>query len=294
MVNQFDEIRLSQMVHFGFTELQARVYVANYVLGEASAKQIREICKMHKAEVYRVLKELQDMRITDQIIAHPVRYRARCPAEVLKSLLLPSIRKMSALSDTKGELLEWFGTLRPAENVWKQDGDGFEVLHDHLAVERVKDMFLRASSYIYYSGRYEDKARLEVIDTFNKAVDRGVSVKSVLGGVTEQDADILKQMKWSNRVSRRRSDKVYSWTVIVDGKEALFGSAPTVLPGEEFLYTRNQRYIAHLTRIFEILWGNSSPLGESILAKEVPVRSRADRKGCAVQFKSTSSIISDQ
>jgi len=42
MVNQFDEIRLSQMVHFGFTELQARVYVANYVLGEASAKQIRQ------------------------------------------------------------------------------------------------------------------------------------------------------------------------------------------------------------------------------------------------------------
>ena len=116
MVNQFDEIRLSQMVQFGFTELQARVYVANYVLGEASAKQIREICKMHKAEVYRVLKELQDMGVTDQIIAHPVRYRARRPAEVLKSLLLPSIRRMSALSDTKGELLEWLaldGLLTP-------------------------------------------------------------------------------------------------------------------------------------------------------------------------------------
>lgn len=274
MVNQFDEVRLSQMVQFGFTELQARVYVANYVLGEASAKQIREVCKMHKAEVYRVLKELQDMGVIDQIIAHPVRYRARCPAEVLKSLLLPSIRRMSALSDTKGELLEWFGTLRPIDNVWKQDGDGFEVLHDRLAVERVKDMFRRASGYVYYSGRYEDKAKLEEIDTFNKAVDRGVSVKSVLGGVTAQDVDILKPMKWSSRVSRRHSDKVYSWTVIVDGKEALFGSAPTVLPGEEFLYTRNQRYIAHLTRTFEILYENASPIGESILAEEASIRSR--------------------
>jgi len=214
MVNQFDEIRLSQMVHFGFTELQARVYVANYVLGEASAKQIREICKMHKAEVYRVLKELQDMRITDQIIAHPVRYRARCPAEVLKSLLLPSIRKMSALSDTKGELLEWFGTLRPAENVWKQDGDGFEVLHDHLAVERVKDMFLRASSYIYYSGRYEDKARLEVIDAFNKAraanrawmqvVEKTPALQAVREGV-EPDKFIQKFLVGSGNESTNKA-----------------------------------------------------------------------------------------
>ncbi len=278
MVNQFDEIRLSQMVQFGFTELQAKVYVANYTLGEASAKQIREICKMHKAEVYRVLRELQDMGIIDQIIAHPVKYRARCPGEVLKSLLLPSIRRMAALSDTKGELLEWFGTLKAADNIWRQSGDGFEVLHDRLAIERMREMLRRASIYIYHSGRYEDKVELEVMDAFNRAVNRGVSVKGVLG-INGHDTDILKQLNWSNLVSRRRSDRVYSWTVIVDGNEALFGSAPTVVPGEEFLYTRNLRYIAHLIRMFELLYESAAPLGESVLAKDVFTQSSLARKG---------------
>jgi hypothetical protein len=177
------------------------------------------------------------------------------------------------LSDNKEDLLEWFGALRPVENIWKQEGDGFEVLHDRLAIERLCEMFQRAFVYIYYSGRYEDNGKSAVMDAFNKAMDRGVNVKGVLG-ITEQDVDILKRMKWGTQVSRRHSDKVYSWTVIVDGKEALFGSAPTILPDEEFLYTRNQRYIAHLIRTFEILYENAEPLRESILVKKTHARSR--------------------
>lgn len=264
MGDLFDEVRLRQMVQFGFTELQAKVYIANYVLGEASAKQIKDFCKMHKAEVYRVLNELQSAGLVDQIISYPVRYRTRCPEEVLKSLLLPTIRRMAALSDMKSELLEWFGTLRSTNNGCEDDR-GFEVLHDRLAVERAIEMFHRASGYIYYTTRYEDKTKSGLMDAFNRAIERGVSAKGIVS-IIERDTEGLKRLKWSHRISKRHSDRVYSWSIIVDGKEAIFGSAPTVRPGEQFLYTKNQRYIAHLIRKFELLYEKAAPL--EILTEE--------------------------
>jgi sugar-specific transcriptional regulator TrmB len=262
MSDPFDEHRLEEMTRFGFTSLQAKVYVALHSLGEVSVKQIQEFCRVHKAEVYRVLTDLEEMEAVDRIVAHPARFRARHPGEVLKSLLLPTIRRMETLGESKADLLEWFESLRPSSHGPR--GSGFEIIRDRHALKRAVEMLDRSKESVFYVAKlYEDKIRGGVVDAFNRAVNRGVKARGLLC-ITDQDVGILKRLKWSPRVSRRHSDCAYSWTLIVDGREALFGSAPAVIPGEEFLYTRNRRYISHLIRTFEIHYEQAVPIDDRI------------------------------
>lgn len=273
-----DETRLNQLKLFGLTYLQAKVYVSTYLLGETPVKKIMELCQMHKVEVYRVLKELEKLGAVDRVIAHPVRYRARRPEEVLKNLLLPHVKRLAELSEVKAEVLEWFRSLRLTEHDERRGDDGFELLQGRLVLKRIAEMIDRASDEILYISRaYEDAVKSEVSNTFNRAIERGVKARGILN-VTKQYIDIVKRLKNSRQILRRHNDKVYLWIIIVDGREMIFGSAPRALPDEEFLYTRNRRFIRHYIRTFELLFEDSIPIEDRIQEiEEIPQPTMSSR-----------------
>lgn len=260
----FDDSWLNKLALFGLTHLQAKIYVSIYILGEVPVRAIVDFGQMHKVEVYRVLEELEDLGVVDRIIAHPVRYRARQPEEVVKNLLIPNVERLARLGEVKSEVLDWFHSLKCAEHDKKQSDDCFELLKGKFVLRRVTEMLARAATEVLFiSCPLEDVLKSDVLKSFNRAVAKGIRIRVVLR-VEKQDADVVRQMRRSRNVSIRHSDGVYSWIVIVDGREIVFGSAPSALPDEKFLYTRNRRFIHHYIQLFKILYQNSQPVEEKI------------------------------
>ncbi len=261
---QHDRQDINKLVQFGLTCLQARVYVSMYLLGEAPVKKIVDKCQMHRTEVYRVIKELESIGAIVPVLSRPIRYRATPPEELLKLLLVPQLNHLAQLTDAKKEILDWLEGQKSANGLNERCNDGFEVLRGKHVLSRMREMMENTSKEILYESqahRYGVQSRL--LGAFNKAVERGVRAKGVVN-FSNEDLEAIKQLKTHRLIERKHNENIYSWMMITDRQEMIFGSAPTPLPDEEFIYTRNQKFIQHSIKRFEKQFETSTPLENRI------------------------------
>ena len=253
---------LKDLELIGLSKLQASVYLTLYVLKEAPANTVAEVAQIHRAEAYRILKELTRIGAVEQVISHPVRYRAKDPNETLENLLAPFTQQLSQLKAVRSRILTRLSKL-PSLKGGADFYDGFEQLGGNQALKRMKTMIDNASCEIR-SAAVVSQDPFMLTKSFYKAVEgRNVKAK-VLLNFSRRDLEAMKRLKRSERIVRKYSDKVYSRYLIVDGKEIVFSSAPTVDSREVFLYTKNQRFIEHYSRSFELLFNDGTPIDEHI------------------------------
>jgi sugar-specific transcriptional regulator TrmB len=70
-----DEIR-PVLQKLGLTELQAKVYLALATNANLRVDEIAKQSKVHRPDIYRLVKILEEKGLVERVIANPVRYRA--------------------------------------------------------------------------------------------------------------------------------------------------------------------------------------------------------------------------
>ncbi len=268
---KLSEDLLRDLELIGLSRLQANVYVTLHVLKEAPANTVAEVLQIHRAEAYRILKELIKLGAVEQIISRPARYRAKEPKEALQNLLAPFIQQLSQLKSTKTRIIARLDRLPLLDNGAEFD-DGFELLGAAQALKRMRAMLDKASCEICISAVVSQYALL-LTEPFSRAIDTRKVRARILLNFDRRDLEAVKRLKRSERIVRRYSDKVYSIYLVVDGKEIIFSSAPTLDSREVFLYTRNLRFIEHYSRSFELLFKDGAPIDKHIqtLARQPPI-----------------------
>jgi len=262
-----EEKKVNQLISFGFTKLQAKVYLATCILGASSVKEIMDHCEMHKVEVYRVLYELEKNNILDRILGHPVRFRCKSPEEVLTAMILPRVQILSKINSEKDDLVEWLNTLSKngkEKNIVAKEG--FQIFRGKLALKKMVEMLDNASNNILISGKasfFEEAFESGVVNAYKKSIKKGINTKGILN-VQSSDLKIVKTFPNGKSTERRHSDKGYSWILIVDDEEIIFSSAPKALPDEEFIYTGNKNFISNYVKTFDMLWNDSIPIEDRI------------------------------
>lgn len=265
MVPQSDVQAVDQLVEYGLTRLQAKVYVSVYLLGKVPVKKIVEKCRMHRAQVYLVIKELEKIGAVVPIISsRPARYHAVPPEEVLKILLVPHLDRLARLGDAKMKILQCLEEQKHLVSLDEQFDNGLEVLRGKQVLMKMQEMMNRASKEILYEYQsYRYGVHSGTVSAFNRAVERGVRARGIVN-LSKEDLGPLKHMKKHQRIKRRHNEDIYSLMVIADRQEMLFGTAPWPLPDEEFLYTRDPALIQHSVIRFEKLFEKSTPIEERI------------------------------
>ncbi len=269
--NLFSEKR-DILESFGFSKLQAKIYVTNCVLGPASAKEIMNKCEMHKVEVYRVLYELEKMGTIERILSHPTKFKCRPPKEAITNLIAPKINLLSKINSEKEEIIDWLEKISNGTN--SSIGEGFELYQGKHALKKMIEMVNKASNeikHIFNTAAYDEINELGLLNTFNNIPGNGLKVKEIIN--IEKTKQNNKLFVCSN-VERRHSDKVYSWMLIVDDSKIIFSSAPKALPNEKFLYTENVQFINHYIKNFDSLWNESTVIKSKINKSEEQKQSK--------------------
>ena len=262
---KFDDKKISQLESFGLTKLQANVFLGTHLMGVITVKNIINLCKMHKVEVYRVLNELENIGVVDKIMGHPVQYRAKSPEEALQNILLPRIKELSRINEETAKVIEWLHSLKSYEqgNI-DSEGNGFEIFQGKNALKKMVEMGGRSSSIILYIGEISDDIlKTDLMATLKLAIKRGVKIRGIIN-LTMSKLEIVKKFPQNRLVERRHSTKVYSCMIIVDNREIIFSSAPKALPDEEFIYTRNKKFIEHYLKTFDNLFKEAIPISKRI------------------------------
>ena len=72
----------------GFTEYEAKAYIALVALGSATIREISELSKVPASKLYEILPRLEERGWIFSITDRPIRYIARDPEEVISALKL--------------------------------------------------------------------------------------------------------------------------------------------------------------------------------------------------------------
>lgn len=89
-----DEI-IPVLQKLGLTELQAKVYLALATIENLRVDEIAKQSKVHRPDIYRLVKILEEKGLVERVIANPVRYRA-LPRDKAFDFLLQKRSKESA------------------------------------------------------------------------------------------------------------------------------------------------------------------------------------------------------
>lgn len=137
------EERLAELSSYGLTEAQAKTYYSLLTLGRTSATEVAKELGVHRAEVYRVLRELKDKRLVTELKGRPSLYSPAPPEEALNILLIEQEKKIERLRENQQKLVEWLNSQIEA----KKAKPSVLVIDDDKTIRRTITEILQAEGF---------------------------------------------------------------------------------------------------------------------------------------------------
>ena len=101
---------LDDLCKYGLTLVQAKIYLSLLKLGRTSPTKVAKELKVHRSEIYRVLRELREKRLVVEEKGRPVQYAPVRPEEALDTLLQAREKELEYLKERRAKLVEWLSS----------------------------------------------------------------------------------------------------------------------------------------------------------------------------------------
>lgn len=215
---------------FGFTEYEAKCFVALARIESGTAKEVSEVSEVPRARVYDCMETLAEHGLVDVQNASPRRFRAAGTDEAIRVLDRRCSRRIERLEDHLTRL-EPPGESDEDGGVWVIEGDDEVAERAEALIESAGDELLLA---VAVDGLLTDGVRAAL----RGAADRGVSITA--GSPSEEiraelgellpGATILETWTWWE--SHPINPGAISAIVMTDGRSLLVSTdIETTLPG---------------------------------------------------------------
>jgi sugar-specific transcriptional regulator TrmB len=260
-----------ELMSFGLSGNEAKVYLALLQLKKANARAIAKLSNIPRQEIYRVLPRLEKLSMIEVIIDKPTKFLAMNPEEVLSELIK---HQQELLSSQMSELLEKKTALESELKKVEGKSAGLTepepirfalISGQRLINEKIQEMLQNARSEVLWITPSTEIRRAIIYDRdrmLRKCAQRNVKIRIV----TEINDKNLKEVeKLSDFCEIRHSTEVTSLATLVDNKELIMGSAiyPAGSYAEEGLmhelWTNDATHIGTMKNLFEKVWQVSVP-----------------------------------
>ena len=253
------------IMEFGLTRNQAKVYVALLKLGVAPVIRISQLSNVRREEVYRVLGELEKRGVVERIIGKPLKYKALPIDQALPGLLDQRRQEiewtLSSLEAKGQNLIETAKSLQKEAVLEEKEQIGFVSITDgNHALQKIADMIKRTKEELLMAlSIYDLKyGYLTHTDPLRHIIQKGATVK-ILTEIKETDALTLKIldeiMKLKGKIEVRHMNNLPSQITVIDNKEAIIGSF--VFPPTDrhvSLWTDDLNFVKTVTHFFYDSW----------------------------------------
>ncbi len=262
---------IKELMSFGLTGNEAKVYLALVQLKKASARAIAKLSSIPRQEIYRVLPQLEKLSMVEVVVDKPTKFLAIDPGKVLSELIE---HQQEILSKQISELNRKKITLENELKKVKGRSAGLArpepvrfalISGQRLISEKIHEMLQKAKSEVLWMAPKLEIRRAVIYDRdemLRKCVRRNVKVRIL----TEIDEKNINEV---NKLSRfcdvKHTAGVTSLTTIVDTRELIIGSAvhavEDLTSGELMheLWTNDSSHIAVMKDFFEKVWSISVP-----------------------------------
>jgi sugar-specific transcriptional regulator TrmB len=253
----------SDLIEFGFTALQSRVYLALLRLGRARAELLARVTGIVRPEIYRILRELSVKGLVQRTPGAPSTYCATPPDRGLSLVISRYRKQLVDLERKKASLVKIFKAYPFDQNSVSEGGFSLIVGADNV-VFRAKQMISEAKyEYAAIMSKYALKRAREdgVSRVLASGKKRNLQIR-IISEIDETNSAIADNL--SKYVELRRSNGLLFYLDIFDRKEMLFGPAITdaelsdTVRRDTDLWTNNRQFVGGMYALFEHLWDASA------------------------------------
>jgi sugar-specific transcriptional regulator TrmB len=255
------------LVKLGLTHTQAKVYVILLCLKSATARNIQKYSNVARQDVYRIVSELKEKDLIEEIIAKPLMFRSISPNDAISILLQ---RKREETSQLRKEAILQFKNFEfdcvrtlPLDTASKfillsKSETNPKAHTDKLgkAVDNARKKVLWLINFQFFNQvLFNDGEKLE------KAVKRGVKFKIIVNGMPNDEKfepDLGPVLKNSDHFKIRRSGSISkAGVLLVDEKEAFCRLGDDV--ESHVLWSTNPHFVDMLKEYFNMKWKTVEP-----------------------------------
>jgi sugar-specific transcriptional regulator TrmB len=175
--------KINILKDLGFTEYEAKIYLALVYLKKADTKTISKETGIQQTKAYQVAKKLVDKGVVKIIAGHPIMFGVVDPSIAFSKSLEELEKKKENAKKIIAELQETFQKVQKLGEEEIATYMNFEVLKEEL-----KKLDKLAKKEICIYSRFE-RFEEDLIESLEKAVKRKVNVK-VVGAVRDQTNEL--------------------------------------------------------------------------------------------------------
>ena len=253
-----------ELMSYGLTAGQARICLFLLIKGASTVRIISKSLDVHRVDVYRRLKELEEFEILEQYLDTPKRYGVVAPEYLVMALLKRHEGRLTELRERSAQLLPKLSSLQRSFGVTKMNSDedsnnlyrlgvGQTRYHNEMVglMRGTRNEVLRVLSCDGIIRNFNSGFYKEYFD----ARKRGVRIRMI----SEINASNRSQAKsLSKAVEFRHLNGIHLRLSVFDKSTVVFGTSyrPRVEDTEEnsYLVLHDTKFAEVFRFLFEHLW----------------------------------------
>jgi len=259
----------AELVKFGLTPNEAKVYIYLAKYGHRRAVEIAKSIHIPRTETYHLLSSLQNKGLVTATFQHPIKFNAVQFDKALKLLIDIEKDRLRTFEIKEKDLLSLWGSIPD----FKMDDESaeqekFQILEGQVQVySRARDMRAKARQEILVLGYEKDYLKLyhyDFMDGLNELMGIGVTVK-LLATFSTNSLDMFREI--NPDAIKHIPDNVDAplCFVMIDRSELLFFIKNTGASNKGILamWTDCKPFIEAMHILFSELWKNSVSFEEA-------------------------------
>ncbi|MEM2759349.1 MAG: helix-turn-helix domain-containing protein [Nitrososphaerales archaeon] len=253
----------AELVKFGLTPNEAKVYIYLAKYGHRRAVEIAKSIHIPRTETYHLLSSLQNKGLVTATFQHPIKFNAVPFSKALKILIDIEKDRLRTFERKEQDLLSVWESI-PDFKMEDDDStqEKFQILEGQVQVySRARDMRAKAEQEVIVLGYERDYMKLyhyDFMDGLNEKIEKGVTVK-LLTTFSANSLDTIKEINPS--VIKHIPDNMNAplCFVMTDRSELLFFIKNTGVGNKGVLamWTDCKPFIEAMHILFSELWKNS-------------------------------------
>jgi sugar-specific transcriptional regulator TrmB len=260
----------AELVKFGLTQNEAKLYIYLAKYGHKRAVEIAKSIHIPRTETYRLLSNLQNKGLVTATFQHPIKFNAIPFDKALKILIDTERERLKSFERNEKNLLSLWGSI-PDFKIKDDNADQekFQILEGQVQVySRAKNMRAKARQEILVLGYEKDYMRLyhyDFMDRLNRLEENGVAVK-LLATFSANSVDIFRETDPKTIKHIPNSMNAPPCFVTIDRSELLFfiKNTGTGNKGILAMWTDCKPFIEAMRILFSELWKNSVPFEDCV------------------------------
>lgn len=251
-LNQFEETIekiQEQLVKFGLTANQAKVYIFLGKHGSKTASQVNKALKLPRTETYQILTALQNKGIVSATYQHPIRFSALPLTNAIRSILDKEKERINRLENQESELVELWDSITIQNICIEPAEEKFQVLQNENQINvKIKEM-IASSKGIMILGTEKDFASFyhaNILDMINSTPYRLLTT-------LERSSYIFEKLNMKNI----RRIEINNLCFAVNDDQVLFYTNNHNAGITSAVWTNSSTMIYSKKLLFELLWKRS-------------------------------------